>query len=89
MPQRRVHPIACPHCGEHLLHKHDGLLRCCRCNRLRQDLSVAMPLAALARRSPILLVGLLVLPLAFGVVTIDRMRSAGLQDSGQQEVTQE
>ena len=81
--------MACPHCGEHLLHKHDGLLRCCRCNRLRQDLSVAMPLAALARRSPILLVGLLMLPLAFGVAAIDRMRSAGLQDSGQQEVTQE
>ena len=89
MLQWCVNPMACPHCGEHLLHKHDGLLRCCRCNRLRQDLTPGMPLAGLVRRSPILLVGLLVLPLAFGMATMDRMRSAGLEDSGQQELPQE
>ena len=52
--------MACPHCGEHLLHKRDGLLRCCRCNRLRQDLAPAVPFANLVRRTPILLVVLLV-----------------------------
>ena len=81
--------MACPHCGEHLLHKRDGLLRCCRCNRLRQDLAPAVPFATFARRTPILLLVLLVLPIAFGVAAIDGVRSEGSQDSGQSELAKE
>ena len=69
--------MACPYCGEHLLHKRDGWLRCCRCDRVRQDLSPALPLQGLIRHLPILLIGLLVLPVTFGMAHIDAGRSAG------------
>ena len=81
--------MACPFCGENLLHKQDGQLRCCRCNRVRQDLTSADALARLRRRAPILLAVLMVLPLAFGIATLDRMRSADRQPGAPEPVSQD
>jgi len=72
--------MACPHCGEHLLHPQGGLLRCCRCNRLRSDLAPQRPLQGLMRHVPILLIGALVLPVAFGIAHLDAGRSAGFAE---------
>jgi hypothetical protein len=69
-------PMACPHCGEHLLHQRDGLLRCCRCNRIRQDLASGLRLGNMLRHLPILLIGALLLPIALGMGSIDAGRSA-------------
>ena len=81
--------MACPHCGEHLLHKSEGLLRCCQCNRLRQDIGPALPFVSLGRRTPILLVVLLVLPIAFGVAAMEDVRSPGTQDARQSDLAKE
>ncbi|MFZ9849178.1 MAG: hypothetical protein ACO3FA_03055 [Vulcanococcus sp.] len=79
--------MACPHCGEHLLHQRDGLLRCCRCDRIRQDLAPGLRQANLLRHLPILMVGALVLPIAFGMASIDAGRSAGVDGfSGEERV---
>lgn len=77
--------MACPHCGEHLLHQQGGLLRCCRCNRLRNDLAPQRPLWGLMRHVPILLIGVLVLPVAFGMAHLDAGRSAGFANASAAE----
>ncbi|MFM7313628.1 MAG: hypothetical protein ACKO0M_10760 [Cyanobium sp.] len=69
--------MACPHCGDHLLHKHAGQLRCCRCDRIRHDLAPSQPLQGMGRHLPILVMGLLVLPVVFGMASLDAGRSAG------------
>lgn len=70
--------MACPHCGEHLVHKQAGLLRCCRCNRVRHDLGEPqLPLQGLVRHLPILLMAVFVLPVVFGMASLDAGRSGG------------
>lgn len=68
--------MPCPHCGEHLLHKRDGMLLCCRCNRVRLDLATGSPLQRLGRHLPLLLIGVLLLPVVFGMASLDAGRSA-------------
>jgi hypothetical protein len=67
--------MACPHCGEHLLHKRDGALLCCRCGHVRHDLA-SVPLQSLLQRHGILLAVLLLgAPLAMGTAAMEGMRT--------------
>ncbi len=77
--------MACPHCGEHLLHKRDGALLCCRCGRVRHDLA-SVPLLSLLQRHGIVLAVLLVgAPLALGTAAMEGMRSQVTQSSAEAE----
>jgi hypothetical protein len=62
--------MACPHCGEHQLHKSDGALRCCRCGRPRHDLEASPLLSLLQRHGLLLATGLLCPPLALGMAAL-------------------
>lgn len=70
--------MACPHCGDHLVHNHHGVLRCCRCNRVRQDLATQLAFQDLKRHIPLLLMGLLALPVMFGMANLDAGRSGSI-----------
>ncbi len=77
--------MACPHCGEHLLHKRDGALLCCRCGRVRHDLA-SVPLLSLLQRHGIVLAVLLVgAPLALGTAAMEGMRSQVTESSAEPE----
>jgi hypothetical protein len=67
--------MACPHCGEHLLHKRDGALLCCRCGRVRHDLASVPLLSLLQRHGIVLAMSLLGAPLALGTAAMEGMRS--------------
>lgn len=78
--------MACPHCGEHLLHKRDGALLCCCCGRVRHDLA-SVPLLSLLHRHGIVLAVLLVgAPLALGTAAMEGMRSQVTQSSAEAEM---
>lgn len=64
-------PMACPHCGTHLLQNLDGELHCCGCGRPRVDLNGTGPFQVLRRHAPLLLAGLLCVPLALGITSLD------------------
>lgn len=66
--------MACPHCGEHLLHKRDGALLCCRCGHVRHDLASVPLLSLLQRHGIVLALLLLAAPVALGTVAMDGMR---------------
>jgi uncharacterized Zn finger protein (UPF0148 family) len=77
--------MACPHCGEHLLHKRDGALLCCRCGHVRHDLA-SVPLLSLLQRHGILLAVLLLgAPLALGTAAMERMRTQVTESPAQAE----
>ena len=66
--------MACPHCGEHLLHKRDGALHCCRCGRQRLDLAPGPGLFHLRAHGLVITAGALCLPLALGMALLDGLR---------------
>lgn len=78
--------MACPHCGEHLLHKRDGTLRCCRCGRTRTDLDGTPLLSLLRSHGLAMLAGLVCLPLAFGMAVLDGVRHNGAEAGTAAEV---
>ncbi|MFM9101307.1 MAG: hypothetical protein ACKOPS_08205 [Cyanobium sp.] len=68
--------MACPHCGEHLLHKSERGLACCGCGRPRLDLPLGSPLLKGVRRPGLLLLaGVLCFPLGLGMAALDGIRS--------------
>lgn len=69
--------MACPHCGENLLHKQNDLLLCCGCGRPRFDLPTTSPLlTGLRRHGLVLVAGLLTFPLALGMAAVDALLSS-------------
>jgi hypothetical protein len=81
-----VKAMACPHCGEHLLHKRDGELVCCRCGRPRTDLDASPLLSLLRNHGVAILAGLLCLPLAFGMALLDGTGPTGAEAGAEAEV---
>lgn len=80
--------MACPHCGAHLLHEQQrNLLLCCGCGRARLDLATEAPLKGLRRHGPLLLGGLLCLPLALGLAVLDGLRLSGSQSPAERTAT--
>ena len=77
--------MACPHCGERLLHKRDGALLCCRCGRVRHDLAFTPLLSSLQRHGIVLAVLLLGAPLALGTAAMEGMRSPVTESSAAME----
>lgn len=69
--------MACPHCGTRLLHKQHKRLLCCGCGRARLDLDTEAPFRRLRRHGPLLLVGLLCLPLPLGLAILDGVQLSG------------
>ncbi|NBW62041.1 MAG: hypothetical protein EBR33_02195 [Synechococcaceae bacterium WB4_1_0192] len=74
--------MGCPHCGTRLLHKQQKRLMCCGCGQARLDLDAEAPLKGLRRHGPLLLAGLLVLPLPLGLAVLDGVRLTGGEVSG-------
>ena len=72
--------MACPHCGTRLLHKQQQRLLCCGCGRTRLDLDAEAPLKTLRRHGPLLLAGLLGLPLPLGLAVLDGVRQTSRDD---------
>ena len=80
--------MACPHCGAHLLQKQQrNLLICCGCGRVRLDLAAETPRKGLRRHAPLLLGGLLSLPLALGLAVLDGLRLNGSQSPAERTAT--
>lgn len=79
-------PMACPHCGEHLLHKRDGALFCCRCGRARTDLEGLPALRLLRSHGLAIAAALLSLPLAFSMVLLEGLRPSGAETGTAAEV---
>lgn len=80
--------MACPHCGEHLLHKRDGALLCCHCGRVRHDLASVPLLSLLQRHGIVLVVLLLGAPLALGTAAMEGMRSPVTESSAAMETAE-
>lgn len=79
-------PMACPHCGEHLLHKRDGALFCCRCSRVRADLEAAPVLKLLRSHGLAIVAALLCLPLACSMVLLDRLEPSAAENGAASDV---
>lgn len=78
--------MACPHCGEHLLHKRDGVLFCCRCGRARTDLAGMPALSLLRSHGLAIAAALLSLPLAFSMVLLEGLRPGHSETGAAAEV---
>jgi len=75
--------MACPHCGDHLIHKRDGALLCCGCGRSRHDLD-DFPLFGLLRRHAIVLMtSLLCLPLGLAMAAMQGQRTTAAKPAAE------
>lgn len=75
--------MACPHCGDHLIHKRDGALRCCGCGRPRHDLGDVPLLGLLRRHAIVLMTAVLCLPLGLAMAVMQGQRTTAAKPAAE------
>lgn len=78
--------MACPNCGERLLHPQAGALFCCRCGRARRDLESPRVVSLLRSHGLGIVAALLCLPLSCTMVLLDGMQPTGAETGTAAEV---